>query len=503
MAQEHELKMVAGTDTVLPDLTGVAPGVVLGPTLTQEMVADYYDTPTLALARWGASLRWRDERPTPIWTVKLPEGSDKSVVSRCEVTFAGHRTKVPARAAELIRVFRRGQPLGLVANVRTNRSDTSLLIDGVSIATVSDDLVMGEPVNGPSVSFREIEVEVATEVDADSMLRALRRRLQQAGCQVENPVLSKVVRVLGSDAQRKPDVHVMNLSRRATVGDLVSNVLAGSLEQLIQRDPLIRAGDEPEDLHDFRVAARRFRSDLTTFAPVLEPTWARPLREELRWIGTAAGVVRDADVLQRRLRDRFQTLSPGDTTMAVQLLARLANVHGRGRSQLLRAMSTDRYDALIEVLIAATRQPHFVDDDEKIPAKGARPVMSELVEKRWRRLKTAAGALDVDSPDLAWHEVRILTKRCRYASEAASVVFGKDARRFSRALADVQEVLGSFQDTVIAEEWLRAAAKANPATGLLVGLTIAEERCDRRLFREQFASVWDTARDPELRCWLR
>lgn len=502
MTTERELKMTVEVDTVLPDLAGISRGVTTGPASSQEMVAEYYDTSTLALARWGVSLRWRDELPKPIWTVKLPASSDDSILSRHEVTFAGPRTKVPPRALELVRVFRRGEPLEQVADVRTVRVETALLEDGKAIATVCDDAVSGRRLGGAPVAFREIEVELAHGVDGDEVLRAISRRLRKAGCRMEEPVLSKVVRVLGADALQPADVVVGGVKAGAGVRDLVTSVLSGSLDQLMRRDPLVRSGDYPEDLHQFRVAARRLRSDLGTFAPLLDPIWARPLRDELRWIGTAAGVVRDADVLRHRLEGRFAAFSPADAEGSHELLGRLNQAHDRGRSRLLAAMSTDRYDLLIEALLSATSEPCFAPDDPKVGGRQAKQVVAGLLRKRWRRLKAAADALDADSPADDLHDVRILAKRCRYASEAAANVFGRDARRFAKALADVQEVLGDHQDTVVAETWLQTAAKAVPAAGVLAGLAIAAERADRLRCRNDFASMWATASAPELRAWL-
>ncbi len=503
MTTERELKMIADADTALPDLTGVSPGVVCGPPSRQEMTAEYYDTPTLSLARWGASLRWRDEHPKPMWMVKLPSSSDGSVMSRHEVTFAGPRTKVPPRATELVRVFRRGQPLEAVATLRTTRTETALLIDGVTFATVCDDLVTGSRIGGESLSFREIEVELASGVETHASLRAITRRLRKAGCAIEEPVLAKVVRVLGEAAQAPADVVVGELTSRARIGDLVTSALSGSLYQLIRRDPLVRGGNEPEDLHQFRVAARRLRSDLGTFAPLLDSVWARPLRDELRWLGNEAGAVRDADVLRLRLEGRFAMQPAYDAAASVLLLGRLEHARSRSRTRLLHSMSTDRYDSLIDALISATREPHFAADDPKAASRQARRVVVELVRKRWRRLKQAADALDVDSPDEDLHEARILAKRCRYAAEAAAKVFGRDARGFPRAIAELQEVLGDHQDTVVAEAWLHAAAKAVPSAGVLAGLAIADERAERLEHRRNFSVVWAAARDPELRAWLK
>ena len=81
-------------------------------------------------------------------------------------------------------------------------------------------------------------------------------------------------------------------------------------------------------------------------------------------------------------------------------------------------------------------------------------------------------------------------------------LYGKEARRFARALADVQTVLGNHQDTTVAEAWLRAAAKALPSTRLVAGELIAFERDDRVQLRAEFWTVWKKASRRKLRKWL-
>ena len=102
----------------------------------------------------------------------------------------------------------------------------------------------------------------------------------------------------------------------------------------------------------------------------------------------------------------------------------------------------------------------------------------------------------------ALHAVRILAKRARYAADSIAPLHGKDARRFARALGEVQTVLGQYQDTTVAEAWLRSAAKKLPSTRLVAGELIAFERDDRVQLRAEFAKVWKKASRRKLRKWL-
>jgi CHAD domain-containing protein len=221
-------------------------------------------------------------------------------------------------------------------------------------------------------------------------------------------------------------------------------------------------GDDPEDVHQFRVATRRLRSDLQTFSRVLDREWVGALRAELRWLGGEVGLVRDADVL------------------------------------------TDR---LLIALAEAARAPVFATgpDGPDGPAdSSAGRLVAEVVHRQWRRLRRAADALPDPPSDADLHRVRILAKRCRYAAEAAVPVVGKPAARFASAVADVQTVLGDHHDAAVAEQWLRAAAAevADPAAALAAGQLIALQRADNERLRAAWPPAWKAASAKALRRWL-
>ena len=58
-----------------------------------------------------------------------------------------------------------------------------------------------------------------------------------------------------------------------------------------------------EDVHQARVAARRLRSNLKTFGRLLDPVWVKHVRSDLKWLSSALGELRDADVLAENLRE--------------------------------------------------------------------------------------------------------------------------------------------------------------------------------------------------------
>ncbi len=68
-------------------------------------------------------------------------------------------------------------------------------------------------------------------------------------------------------------------------------------------DPMVRR-DEPDSVHQMRVATRRLRSTLRTFGRVLRRADTAHLAAELKWLGGVLGEARDAEVLRKHLQQR-------------------------------------------------------------------------------------------------------------------------------------------------------------------------------------------------------
>ena len=498
---EREIKLAAEVGMAMPDLANAVPGLTVGPKSVVQLDAVYYDTSTLALARWGVTLRSRSGEAGPVWTLKLPATAIDSEMSRDEVTFDEPLGPVPSAVRRAVRAYARSDVLGPVVRLQTERTQFEVELDGRPLAKVCDDTVVADGAAEPVNVFREIEVELAPDRSAPEAIDAVVARLRRAGCRDDEPPVPKALRALGPRAFDPPDVVAPKVGKRTTVARLVRQCLAKSVSQLIDQHARVCVGDDPEALHQFRVAARRLRSDLRTFAPLLDQGWTKWLRGELGWLGSEVGSGRDADVLAERLRSQLSRLADSDAKTAGHLLGRLAETKASAFQHVLATLAEERYVVLLDALVDAAREPRFAPGGS-VDDRQARPIVAALAGKPWRRLRSAVDDLRPDAPDEAFHAIRILSKRARYAAEAVAPIYGKPARRLADALSDVQEVLGRYQDTTVAEAWLRDAAKALPSTRLVAGELIAFERNDRVLLKAKFAMVWKKTSRRELCTWL-
>ena len=312
----------------------------------------------------------------------------------------------------------------------------------------------------------------------------------------------------------EPDTHVADATERAlpgagravrvptstpSAGAAVRDALDSSVARLIAHEPGVRKGEDPEAVHQARVATRRLRSDLRTFRDLLDAEWARGLRDELAWLAGALGAVRDADVLLDRLRGTAARVPDSDRRVADGVLIGLEVDRDAARAVLLEVLDSRRYHELIERLQEAARAPALTP----AAAAPAADTLPGLVRKPWRKLADAVDALDDPATDVALHDVRKRAKRVRYAAEAAAPVSGKRARRFAKALANVQDVLGEHHDAVVAEQWLRDALDAaTPRQTFVIGQLAALERAAADESRSGWPQAWKAASRKRLRNWI-
>jgi CHAD domain-containing protein len=497
---EQELKLsVEGTfaPTFPPGRSDVARVDELPPL---DLRATYYDTSDLRLARNGVTLRCRSgEEGGPGWTLKLPVG-DGIADGREELNFEGGSGQVPEGAQDLVRALIRSEALLPVARLHTQRRRWLLRDgDGGELAELVDDRVSVMERGQVSGRFREVEIE-GRGVKREA-LEAIAGVLTSTGA-VPAEQTPKLVRALGERAEAPPDVAAVEPPRpRGPAAHAVRAAIAAGVRRMILNDPRTRMG-EVEPLHQMRVGTRRLRSDLRTLRPLLDRDGAESLRVELKWLGSSLGAVRDLDVLLERLRREGEDLSPRIGPLFDELERR----RDEARAALLEDLRSARYGKLLDRLVEAACDPRLSDHARR----PSREVLPALAARSWRKLNKAARVLGDDSSDEELHRVRVLTKRARYAAEAVAPALGsktgRETARFAKRAADVQDVLGELQDSVVAAKTIQDFALEKPDDGPLnmaTGRMLERESRRRDAARAAFGPAWRRLGRKKLRSWLR
>jgi len=285
---------------------------------------------------------------------------------------------------------------------------------------------------------------------------------------------------------------------------VVRRAIDASLQRLLVADPVARIGEDPEGVHQARVATRRLRCDLRTIGPLLDPEWTSSLREEVRWLGDELGVAREAEVLLGHLRERARSLPPEIELDVAPLLDSAGGDREAAQARVLDVLRSSRYLHLVDRLVLGAMAPRMRPGAADAKTRD----LTRLARQPWKRLRRDYHALGPDPSDPALHALRIRAKRARYAVEAvADAVGGAKPHKLAAALTDLQDVLGAHQDAVVAGSWLRARvadpaiARSAPeiyAAGMLAGLL----RADALTAAEEVPVVWRRLDRRSLRSWL-
>ena len=506
--REVEAKWRVHPPFVVPDLATAAGVASVDDATTLELRAVYWDTSDLGLAREGVTLRHRSgEGEKDGWHLKLPVTEagvpDASTGVRDEVHAGGDAEDVPGELRDLVTAYVRTNILGPVATLVTQRTVRVLRdADGEPLAEVTDDLVSVLSSGHVAGRFREIEVEAAGEAGVET-LGSVGELLRAHGA-VGGEFVPKVVRALGPQATAEPDPPpAERVGPKDPAHVAIRSILRRYVRVLLAEDVALRRGGE-DAVHKMRVAARRLRSALHTFGPLLDPQWAGDLRDELKWLADSLGQARDSEVQLERLTHDLDELPPelviGD--VRERLTKDLTGKLAEGGDASLATMRSERYVVLLERLVDAAWEPLAAPEaDEK-----AGVVLPPLVAAAWDQLASRVKKLKApDATNRQWHKARIAAKRTRYAAEAVTPIFGSAAKEFAKRVEKCQEVLGEHQDAVVAGETLLRLAKA-PRGGTVaftLGLLHARQDEAMRNAREEFADVWADAKAPRFRRWLQ
>ncbi|MEV5537367.1 CHAD domain-containing protein [Saccharopolyspora shandongensis] len=280
--------------------------------------------------------------------------------------------------------------------------------------------------------------------------------------------------------------------RRAPLAEHIRAGLDARLRALISHDPGTRQGEDPEELHQMRVSVRRMRAMLLSGRRFLDQDWSEPLRAELGWLGRALGPVRDLDVLLERLRAESADLPADERAAAARLISGLEAEHGLARVEMLAALDSDRYLALLRSIADSLRAglptPESDVDTEH--------ELRRLVLGQFRKLRKSVARLPEAPADDELHALRIRGKRVRYTAELAQPAFGRPMQQLIKAAKQFQDVLGEHQDACVAEERVRGLLRdfgedVDAAVAFVAGRLVEREQARKAERRTQWWATWE------------
>lgn len=458
---ETELKLALPTSDPSRLARRVARAAVLSrrKPVQHHLHSVYYDTPDHGLLQQQAALRIRrdDTAGTPLWLQTLKTGkrgvSALSQRGEWEAQVAGpalERAALDQTAWSRIdpdgRVFDALEPCFATDFERTiwlvRRRDGSVVDVALDIGTVA----VGEH-NAP---IYELELELK----AGPVSALFDIALQIAASVPVLPLaMSKAQRgyALAANALDAPtNAQPPRLKTGMSLHDTAQIVLGEMFGQFTANLNALRHSDDPEVVHQARVAWRRFRSARRLFKPMLAhsdiPDW-KAMGPLLAFLGD----LRDLDVARTEtlptLREAYVAQDTDRGRSWDSMMLALAQAGVVQRTAVRYALEDP---ALGLCLLQTTRWlEHMAPPrDARDGIAATEPPLRRWANRRTTRLhtrlkQTSKSALDPQS----LHEVRILAKRIRYSIDALRGVLPRHmVRKWYRQAVEMQKSIGADRD---------------------------------------------------------
>ncbi len=518
--QEVEWQFDAGDPEVVEEWLeeyGSGSGFSVASGSTRELTDTYLDTEDWRLYRAGYALRVRRKgsNKTSELTMKslAPAGSGgkvrrREISERVRNGDGGFPDLSEARgpAGERLRALTGSHEVRPLFEIRTRRRTFSLRLeaqeDSVESGTAGDDS-SGEIVqdasgnvrragDGPRVAeialdateirldngegpahLSRVEVEVDEEAPAEvsEFVEEMRRSLELEPTTTSKYEAGLYAADLSPDGDQ--DFGPDDIDASMSAGEVAFAILRRQFAAMLAHEPGTRLGEDPEELHDMRVATRRMRAALKLFSGAL-PEQAGFYRHELKWVAGALGEVRDLDVQIEHLEE----LSSGqeeDREAFGEVVEALQDRRAEVRERMLEALDSDRYERFVSSFAGMLRRgPEGEEHEEGVANEPVVAVAPDLVSRRYKKWRKTGRNLSEESPPEEYHEFRKEGKRLRYALEFLGDVYGdKPTARLVKPLKELQDGLGRHQDLIVAAELLENVAadarRLSPRTAFAMG----------------------------------
>src|SRR5215216_2035461 len=361
-------------------------GFAIVPEVTRELTDTYYDTEDWRFYRAGYALRVRRDGKRVEATMKtLTPPEDGGLKKRREISeplrSGGVKSLTTARGpvGERLRLLAGIRDLRPLFEVRTRRRILELRPEGEANEPEGAIHRKEESSEESSISAEEVTVDalggihrgerghVLAEVALDeSEFSGGEGKARLSRIEVEDKDAGSYDRVVGFvDGMRdllelrptetskfetglsasglspvvEPELGSTEIDASLSAGEVAFAVLRRHFAAMLANEPGVRLGEDPEDLHDMRVATRRLRATLKLYADYL-PKRAGRFERDLHWVAGSLGEVRDLDVHLERLA--------GEASEGGESLEEIATVleeqRGKARRNMLQTLDSNRYE---------------------------------------------------------------------------------------------------------------------------------------------------------------
>lgn len=414
----------------------------------------YYDTPDFALGAAKVALRTRRTRTASLQTVKCATESVGGLSSRpeWEQAFTGEFDFsaidiVPVR--EMLEAIR-PQLAPMFTTTFARRTRRAEPRPGVVILVMID---RGSIVAGQAEeNISEVELELVSGAPADLQAFAIALAADLPLVPFDLSKAERGYRLFANDPLRPQRAGRVPLSTAMTPAQAFVALAQQGQHAWQANVHGALATDNPEFIHQFRVALRRLGALLRVFEPVLPESFTEAWCSDLKRSAALTGEVRDLEVMRTALLEPMLAAEPGERHREIMTRALAACEAAR-----LRAEADLEGFGNGVPLLSFARDLGALDVSGGKGRDLARFAEKQLGRAHRRAVKRFDRLVHKPTPEGA-HAFRIAVKYLRYSSEFFAPLFDEDEMlQYAKSLSGLQDEFGFINDLHVAltrfEHW--------------------------------------------------
>lgn len=198
----------------------------------------------------------------------------------------------------------------------------------------------------------------------------------------------------------------------------------------------VESSDDPRGAHQARVALRRLRTALDTFAPILDRGFASQTRDTARRLFRILGDIRDADI---------RLAGADDAARAAQEIAA-----GAARQKARKRLDREGAGDFAACLLARIDGKGWKRGGDRARARRkapVRPLALAALDRAWAAIQPAEPLAAMS--DKALHSLRKRVKTLRYQTEFFGGIAGGDWQASLEVMKQLQDALGLLTDMAL------------------------------------------------------
>ncbi|MEH2435882.1 MAG: CHAD domain-containing protein [Nostoc sp.] len=270
-----------------------------------------------------------------------------------------------------------------------------------------------------------------------------------------------------------------------TLGGYAYQAIEKHFKKTLKWEKLVKKDEDPEALHQMRVGMRRLRTSVTSFGLAVD--LPKPVNDKnIGKIARRLGSLRDLDVLKESLENNYKPNLPSKEQESLQTAFKaLAKQREDVQSSVQKTLKDEAYKSLKDALDKWLEKPSYqplasftiqqVLPDLLLPEVssfllhpawlvGTEFVESEvIIQKNWKPEKIEK---QLTTEGEIIHSLRKEAKRLRYQMELFTDLYGESYEAYLTEVKNIQEILGTMQDSAVLTDWLTDVFKSEIQTEL-------------------------------------